>query len=234
MLPKFLYDKAAKTEEYARGMVTGGTLFEEMGFYYVGPIDGHNLDHLLPVLKNVKDDGDTARCSSMSSRKRARATSLPKKPPTNITALSKFDVITGAQVKAKANAPAYTKVFAKALIKEAEKDEKIVAVTAAMPSGTGLDLFGQKFPNRTFDVGIAEQHARDVLRAGLPPKASSRSLRSIRPSCSALTTRSSMMWRSSACRCALRWTAPGLSAPMGRPMPARSISPIWARCRASS
>ena len=158
MLPKFLYDKAAKTEEYARGMVTGGTLFEELGFYYVGPIDGHNLDHLLPVLNNVKamETGPVlVHVVTQKGKGYAPAESAADK----YHGVNKFDVITGAQVKAKANAPAYTKVFANALIKEAEKDEKIVAVTAAMPSGTGLDAFGERFPKRTFDVGIAEQHA---------------------------------------------------------------------------
>ncbi|MFZ1988973.1 MAG: 1-deoxy-D-xylulose-5-phosphate synthase [Alphaproteobacteria bacterium] len=157
-LPKFFYDKAAKTEEYARGMVTGGTLFEELGFYYVGPIDGHNLDHLLPVLKNVKEM-ETGPVLVHVVTQKGKGYAPAESATDKYHGVNKFDVITGAQVKAKANAPAYTKVFANALIKEAEKDERIVAVTAAMPSGTGLDAFGERFPKRTFDVGIAEQHA---------------------------------------------------------------------------
>jgi len=159
VLPRPLREAAARAEEYARGMVTGGTLFEEMGFYYVGPIDGHNLDHLLPVLENVRDDKGTGpvliHCVTQKGRGYAPAEASADK----LHAVAKFDVITGAQAKAKANAPTYTKVFAEALIKEADKDDRIVAITAAMPSGTGLDLFERAHPDRTFDVGIAEQHA---------------------------------------------------------------------------
>ena len=157
-LPKFIYDQAEKTEEYARGWWTGGTLFEELGFYYVGPIDGHNLDHLLPVLKNVKSMEQGPVLVHVVTQK-GKGYAPAEASADKYHGVNKFDVITGTQVKAKANAPAYTKVFANALIKEAEKDEKIVAVTAAMPSGTGLDLFAEKFPKRCFDVGIAEQHA---------------------------------------------------------------------------
>jgi 1-deoxy-D-xylulose-5-phosphate synthase len=157
-LPKFIYDKAKRTEEYARGFWTGGTLFEELGFYYVGPIDGHNLDHLLPVLKNVRDHDDGPVLLHVVTQKGKGY------PPAEASAdkyhgVVKFDVVTGAQVKAKANAPAYTRVFAESLVKEARKDDRIVAITAAMPSGTGLDLFAEAFPKRIFDVGIAEQHA---------------------------------------------------------------------------
>ena len=126
---------------------TGGTLFEELGFYYVGPIDGHNLDHLLPVLKNIRDAErrtDPRPCRHAEGQRLSRR---PKRRPTNIMAWSKFDVATGAQAKSKAQAPQYTKVFAESLIKEARKDDKIVAITAAMPSGTGLDLFAEEFPN---------------------------------------------------------------------------------------
>jgi 1-deoxy-D-xylulose-5-phosphate synthase len=157
-LPKFLYDKARKTEEFSRGFWTGGTLFEELGFYYVGPIDGHNLDHLLPVLKNVRDqDSGPVLIHVVTQKGKGYA---PAEASTDkYHGVVKFDVVTGQQAKTPSNAPSYTKVFAQSLIREAEADSKIVAVTAAMPSGTGLDLFGEAFPARIFDVGIAEQHA---------------------------------------------------------------------------
>jgi 1-deoxy-D-xylulose-5-phosphate synthase len=157
-LPKVLHDKALKAEEYARGFVTGGTMFEELGFYYVGPIDGHNLDHLLPVLKNVRD-ADTGPILVHVVTQKGKGYAPAEASADKYHGVVPFDVITGTQAKAKANAPAYTKVFAESLAKEARKDDKIVAITAAMPSGTGLDLFGKEFPGRTFDVGIAEQHA---------------------------------------------------------------------------
>jgi 1-deoxy-D-xylulose-5-phosphate synthase len=157
-LPKFFKDRAVRAEEYARGMMTGGTLFEELGFYYVGPIDGHNLDHLLPVLKNVRDAGTGPILVHVVTQK-GKGYEPAEASADKYHGVVKFDVATGAQAKAKSNAPAYTKVFAESLIKEARKDSKIVAVTAAMPSGTGLDHFGKEFPKRTFDVGIAEQHA---------------------------------------------------------------------------
>jgi 1-deoxy-D-xylulose-5-phosphate synthase len=157
-LPKFFEQKAARAEEFARGFLTGGTLFEELGFYYVGPIDGHNIEHLLPVLANVRDAEHGPILVHVVTQKGKGY------PPAETSAdkyhgVVKFDVATGAQAKSSARAPAYTKVFGESLIKEAEKDEKIVAITAAMPSGTGLDLFGKRFPDRCFDVGIAEQHA---------------------------------------------------------------------------
>src|SRR6266498_133977 len=157
-LPKILNEKALQIEELARGFVTGGTLFEELGFYYVGPIDGHNLDHLLPVLKNVRDAGTGPILVHVVTQK------VKGYPPAETSAdkyhgVVKFDIATGAQAKTKTNAPQYTKVYAQSLIKEARKDARIVAITAAMPSGTGLDLFGKEFPERMFDVGIAEQHA---------------------------------------------------------------------------
>ena len=147
-----------RAEEYARGMMTGGTLFEELGFYYVGPIDGHNLDHLLPVLKNVRD-AETGPILVHVVTQKGKGYGPAEISADKYHGVVKFDVATGAQAKAKSNAPAYTKVFAESLIKEAQKDSKIVAITAAMPSGTGLDLFEKEFPKRTFDVGIAEQHA---------------------------------------------------------------------------
>ncbi len=157
-LPKFFEKRALRAEEYARGMITGGTLFEELGFYYVGPIDGHNLDHLLPVLRNVRDAKSGPILVHVVTQKGKGY------PPAETSAdkyhgVVAFDVATGAQTKSKAAAPSYTKVFAESLIQEARKDNKIVAITAAMPSGTGVDLFGKAFPDRTFDVGIAEQHA---------------------------------------------------------------------------
>jgi 1-deoxy-D-xylulose-5-phosphate synthase len=157
-LPKFLYEKAARAEEYARGMLTGGTLFEELGFYYVGPIDGHNLDHLLPVLKNARD-AETGPILVHVVTQKGKGYAPAEASADKYHGVVTFDVVTGAQAKAKANAPAYTKVFGESLIKEARRDDKIVAITAAMPSGTGLDAFAKEFPARTFDVGIAEQHA---------------------------------------------------------------------------
>ncbi len=156
--PKQIETAAKRAEEFARGMVTGGTLFEELGFFYVGPIDGHNLDHLLPVLRNVRDSIEGPVLVHCVTRK-GHGYAPAEKAADKYHGVVKFDVVTGAQAKAVSNAPSYTKVFAEALIKEAEHDDKVVAITAAMPSGTGLNLFGSKFPKRTFDVGIAEQHA---------------------------------------------------------------------------
>src|SRR6516165_3808133 len=157
--PKPLEDAARRAEELARGLVTGGTLFEEMGFYYIGPIDGHNIDHLLPVLKNVRDRREPGPVLVHAVTQKGRGYLSAEQADDKWHSVAKFDVITGAQAKSSPKAPQYTTVFAKSLIKEAEKDERIVAITAAMPSGTGLNLFGEKFPKRCFDVGIAEQHA---------------------------------------------------------------------------
>jgi 1-deoxy-D-xylulose-5-phosphate synthase len=157
--PRPLKEAARRAEEYARGLVTGGTLFEELGFYYVGPIDGHNLDHLLPVLQNLRAlDGDKPVLVHVVTQK-GKGYAPAEASADKLHAVSKFDVVTGAQAKAKANAPTFTRVFADSLIQEAEADPKIVAVNAAMPAGTGLDRFAQRFPDRCFDVGIAEQHA---------------------------------------------------------------------------
>ena len=157
-LPKGLRQKAQRAEEYARGFLTGGTLFEELGFYYVGPIDGHNLSHLLPVLRNVRNAKDGPVLLHVVTKKGKGY------PPAEAAAdkyhgVSRFDVVTGAQVKPKANAPSYTQVFGETLVDEGRRDERIVGITAAMPAGTGLDLFAEAFPDRVFDVGIAEQHA---------------------------------------------------------------------------
>ncbi|RUM97233.1 1-deoxy-D-xylulose-5-phosphate synthase [Pseudaminobacter arsenicus] len=144
--------------EHARGYMTGGTLFEEMGFFHIGPIDGHNLEHLIPVLKNVRDNAHGPVLIHVVTQK-GKGYAPAEAAADKYHGVNKFDVITGAQAKAPANAPSYTKVFAESLVQEAREDERIVAITAAMPSGTGLDLFGKEFPQRTFDVGIAEQHA---------------------------------------------------------------------------
>jgi 1-deoxy-D-xylulose-5-phosphate synthase len=157
-LPKFLYDKARLTEEYGRNFWTGGTLFEELGFYYVGPIDGHNLDHLLPILKNVRDVQDGPVLVHVVTKK-GKGYPPAEAAEDKYHGVSAFDVITGAQAKPKTNAPAYTRVFANALVEEARRDAKVVAITAAMPDGTGLDRMKAVFPDRVFDVGIAEQHA---------------------------------------------------------------------------
>jgi 1-deoxy-D-xylulose-5-phosphate synthase len=157
-LPKSWDRAITRAVEHARGYVTGGTLFEELGFYYVGPIDGHNLDHLLPVLRNVRDAEFGPIMVHVVTQK-GKGYGPAEISADKYHGVVKFDVATGAQAKSKSHAPQYTKVFADALIKEARKDDKIVAITAAMPSGTGLDLFQQEFPTRCFDVGIAEQHA---------------------------------------------------------------------------
>ncbi|WP_188849359.1 1-deoxy-D-xylulose-5-phosphate synthase [Aureimonas glaciei] len=160
ILPDFMREGARKTEEFTRGFFTGGTLFEELGFYYVGPIDGHDLDHLLPVLKNVRDAQNGPILVHVVTRK-GKGYAPAESSADKYHGVAKFDVVTGTQAKAssKGNAPSYTTVFAESLIQEARDDDKIVAINAAMPSGTGLDLFGEAFPTRTFDVGIAEQHA---------------------------------------------------------------------------
>lgn len=156
--PKPISNTARKAEEYARGMATGGTLFEELGFYYVGPVDGHNMEHLLPVLENVRDAGGGPILIHVVTEK-GKGYSFAENAADKYHGVSTFDVSTGTQNKSPAKAPSYTGVFAKALIAEAKKDDKIVAINAAMPSGTGLDKFAEEFPDRCFDVGIAEQHA---------------------------------------------------------------------------
>lgn len=157
--PRGIGRTARRAEEYARGILTGGTLFEELGFYYLGPIDGHNLDHLLPVLRNVREADEQGPILVHVITKKGKGYPLAETSADKLHSVSKFNVITGEQAKAPPGPPSYTKVFAEALIAHAEQDPDIVAITAAMPSGTGLDKFGKRFPDRCFDVGIAEQHA---------------------------------------------------------------------------
>lgn len=157
-LPRPMEQAARRFEEYARGLVAGGTLFEEMGFFYVGPIDGHNLDHLLPVLKNVRDTDDGPVLVHVVTQK-GKGYAPAEDAADKYHGVSKFDVITGKQAKPTPNAPTYTKVFGETLVKLGERDSKVVAITAAMPSGTGVNLFQKRFPERSYDVGIAEQHA---------------------------------------------------------------------------
>jgi len=157
--PRGIQRTARRAEEYARGILTGGTLFEELGFYYVGPIDGHNLDHLLPVLRNVREAEESGPILLHIITKKGHGYAPAEASPDKYHGVSKFNVITGEQAKAPPGPPQYTRVFADALIAEAEADERVVSITAAMPTGTGLDRFAKRFPDRCFDVGIAEQHA---------------------------------------------------------------------------
>lgn len=158
-LPKYLERAVRKTEQYAKNIAAGGNFFEEMGFYYIGPIDGHNLEHLLPVLRNVRDQKDKHPILIHVVTEKGYGFDSPEASSEKYHAVKKFDVVTKIQQKSLSEAPTYTKVFADSLIEEAKNDEKIIAITAAMPSGTGLDKFAKIFPERTFDVGIAEQHA---------------------------------------------------------------------------
>ena len=159
IFPEAIQQAARKAEHLARDIVVGGTLFEQLGFYYVGPIDGHNLDHLLPVLQNVRDGDMDGPVLIHVVTEKGHGYAPAEASADKLHAVAKFDVVTGAQVKGKAGPPTYTKVYGESLIQEAQDDPRIVAITGAMPSGTGLDIFGKAFPDRTFDVGIAEQHA---------------------------------------------------------------------------
>ncbi len=174
LLPARLQKMAARAEEYARGFLSGGgTLFEELGFYYVGPIDGHNLDHLLPILQNVQKSEEAGPVLIHVVTQKGKGYAPAEKAADKYHGVVKFDVATGAQQKSAPKAPSYTGVFAKALIAEAKADERVLAITAAMPSGTGLDLFAKEFPKRCFDVGIAEQHgvtfAAGLASEGMKP-----------------------------------------------------------------
>ncbi|MBL6799024.1 MAG: 1-deoxy-D-xylulose-5-phosphate synthase [Candidatus Pelagibacter bacterium] len=150
---------AGKAEDFLRSAVTGGTLFNSLGFYYVGPIDGHDLDTLVPILKNARDSKHQGPIMIHVKTQKGKGYSFAEKASDHYHGVSKFNVVTGEQVKSGVNLPAYTKVFANTLVKHAEKDSKIVGITAAMPGGTGMDIFAKQFPKRMFDVGIAEQHA---------------------------------------------------------------------------
>jgi 1-deoxy-D-xylulose-5-phosphate synthase len=171
-LPRYFAGQASRVETFARSFWTGGTLFEDLGFYYVGPIDGHDLDHLLPVLKNVKDAPNGPILVHVVTQK-GKGYAPAEASPDKYHGVAKFDVATGKQAKSASAAPTYTKVFGEALVKEAQRDNRIVGITAAMPNGTGLDIFARAFPKRCFDVGIAEQHAvtfaAGVAANGLKP-----------------------------------------------------------------
>ena len=232
-LPKAMGDAAMRAEEYSRGMVTGGTLFEELGFFYIGPIDGHNLEHLIPVLRNVRKDETPGPVLLHVVTCKGKGYEPAENAPDRGHALGKFDVVTGEQKKSKPKAPSYTSVFAKSLIKEADRDEKIVALTAAMPAGTGLDKFAEAHPDRCFDVGIAEQHcvtfAAGLATEGLKPFAAIYSTFLQRATTRWCTT---SPFRS--CLCASPSTAPVWWAPTVPPMRAASISHTSRRFRASS
>ena len=157
-LPKSIANTAKKAEEFARGIITGGTLFEELGFYYIGPIDGHNLNHLLPILKNAKNHSKKGPVLIHVVTKKGKGYLPAEKSSDKFHGVGKFNITTGIQSKSTSN-KTYTSIFSETLVHLAKKDKKICAITAAMPSGTGLDSFMKKFPKRTFDVGIAEQHA---------------------------------------------------------------------------
>jgi len=157
--PRAIERTARRADEFARGILTGGTLFEELGFYYVGPIDGHNLDHLLPVLRNLREAEESGPILLHAITQKGKGYAPAEESADKLHAVSRFNVVTGEQAKAPPGPPTYTRVFADALIAEAERDAAVVAITAAMPSGTGLDRFAKRFPERCFDVGIAEQHA---------------------------------------------------------------------------
>jgi 1-deoxy-D-xylulose-5-phosphate synthase len=160
-------DKAGKAETFLRDIVSGGTLFNELGFYYIGPINGHDLNSLIPVLNNIKSTKYNGPILVHVVTKKGKGYKYAEVSGDKYHGVSKFNVVTGEQFKPKSNTPSYTKVFANTLVKHAENDMKIVGITGAMPSGTGMDIFGKKFPERMFDVGIAEQHAVTFAAKGL-------------------------------------------------------------------
>ena len=149
----------AKIDEYARGMVSGGTLFEELGFYYIGPVDGHDLDNLVPILENIRDRGGNQPVLLHIKTEKGYGYPPAEAASDKYHGVPKFDVATGKKFTSPAKTPSYTAIFAETLIEIAATDRSVVAITAAMPGGTGIDKFGRRFPKRTFDVGIAEQHA---------------------------------------------------------------------------
>ena len=159
LFPRSIKTRAARFEEYFRGLAVGGTLFDELGFYYVGTIDGHNFDQLIPVLKNVRDSSHQGPFLVHAITQKGKGYTPAENSEDKYHGVNKFDVVTGAQVKSTVNTPTFTKVYGDTLAKHGEIDSKIVAITGAMPSGTGVDIFAKKFPTRSFDVGIAEQHA---------------------------------------------------------------------------
>ena len=159
ILPESLQGVAKRAEEYSRTILTGGSLFEELGLYHLGPVDGHNLDHLVPILENIRDSKNAGPILLHIITEKGKGHPFPEPNVEKYHAVGKFDVVSGTPVKSKSNAPSYTKVYADSLIQEADADKKIVAITGAMPSGTGLDVFQKAHPDKTFDVGIAEQHA---------------------------------------------------------------------------
>ncbi len=230
-LPRFVREKLRLTEEFARGFWTGGTMFEELGFYYVGPIDGHNLDHLLPVLRNVKAMNNGPILVHVVTKK-GKGYAPAEESDDKYHGVSTFDVVTGKQAKGRSNAPSYTRVFAESLIREAQEDPRIVAITAAMPAAPD----STSSPRRSLSAPstlASPSSTPSPSPPALPPKASSRSRRSIPPSSSAPTTRSSTTWRSRACRSASPSIARGWSAPTGRPTPVRTTPPSSPACRGS-
>ena len=219
---------ARRWEEYARGFWTGGTLFEELGFYYVGPVDGHNIEGLVQILENVRDADEGPMLVHVVTKK-GKGYGPAEAAADKYHGVQKFDVVSGEQAKAEPGPPSYTGIFAKALTAEAARDDKVVAITAAMPSGTGLDKFGSLFPDRMFDVGIAEQHAV-TFAAGLAAQG-------YRPFCAIYSTFLQRAYDQVVHDVAIQnlpvrfaWTGPGWSAPTAPPTPAASTSLICAPC----